>query len=619
MNLASFILPFAYALFAAPSHSFAQIQNQPTEIVTATPLSAVSERVGSWPVYDLSEETMTRGEASIAESLNSLPGIAVRESGSPVVSIRGSAQADRVLRLLEGIPLNSGDGVGANEIFFPIEILRSATVIKGPASVFYGPAAMAGAIDYRIRKFERPSFGVSISTDNDFKTLGTHSALAVTPLKISDSKSQFSFFQETKPGKFDFQAKSTTDSGLREQNSSGMTRGTISSDFKAGRANIRTFALLAKHQGETPGSLISPFRSTFHNSAVLASVEAALPLSATDQISARVTQSTLWGLYDKETSNQSTSYNSRTGAALDGRFLLGDRVLSQTFVDIVHQELAASYYGASRYYQADIDVGETLQISVNPELVLTPAARFNSRTGEGFGAFSASQALGANRIYATYSEGYRAPSLSDRFANNSTFQGNPNLRSERSRSGEIGSFYENGTRYGTFFDGLIARSALFYTQYSNLIDSRTAGAVTTKVNVGEARVFGAEANVGYSFSIWTTSIAYGYLDSRNTTLGEPLRLSPNHQVSFTVGQQLGPVVIELKETIWSPYFDRHPTTNLLTELSGWESLDLTFRTVALTDWEFSGGVVNILDEARELTIGYPESQRRYFFSGLRSF
>ena len=613
---------FALGLVFA-SLAQAQVQNQPLEIVTASPLSAVSERVGSWPVYELDQELMQHGNASIAESLNSVPGMAVRESGSPVVSIRGSAQADRVLRLLEGIPLNTADGVGANDIFFPIEILKSATIIKGPASVFYGPAAMAGALDHRLRIFERPAVGVTLSTENDFKSLGTRSLLAVAPFGKSgpptEPLSQISIFREARPGNFSYDAISTDDSGERNNNDSDTTRGTLFTQFGLGKTKIRALSVLARNSGESPGSLLSPFISTFDNSAFLGSVEGVLPLSSTNQLSARITQANLWGLYDGGTSSQTTSFNTRSALSLDGRFLLGERVLSQTFVDLTHQELAASYLDDTRYYQDDADIGEILQISATPTLDLSPSLRYNSRTKETFGALSITKGFSQHKVYATYSQGYRTPSLTDLYADFSKFKGNPDLKAERSSSVELGGFLEQGDRYSGFFDGLLARLAAYHTDYSNLIDSRTEGAIQTKENVGEARVLGVETTIGYTISVWTFNIGYNLMDARNVTDDEPLRLSPKNQVTLSIAQQLGPVVIEAKETIWSAYYDRDPNSNELVELPGWETFDLTFRTLAITDWEFNGGIINVFDEPRELTIGYPEPQRRYFISALRSF
>ena len=90
-------------------------------------------------------------------------------------------------------------------------------------------------------------------------------------------------------------------------------------------------------------------------------------------------------------------------------------------------------------------------------------------------------------------------------------------------------------------------------------------------------------------------------------------------MSASVSQQLGPVIIEARETLWSEFYDRDPSTSQLRTLPSWNTFDFEFHTIGLTDWEFRGGVLNLFDRPRELTIGYPEPQRRFYASALRSF
>ena len=87
---------------------------------------------------------------------------------------------------------------------------------------------------------------------------------------------------------------------------------------------------------------------------------------------------------------------------------------------------------------------------------------------------------------------------------------------------------------------------------------------------------------------------------------------------MSLSNAIGPAVIELKETIWSPYIDKD-LANVTHELSGWQTTDLNIRTLGMTDWEIRGGILNLFDRSRELTYGYPEEQRRFYLSALRFF
>ncbi|MES2962377.1 MAG: TonB-dependent receptor plug domain-containing protein, partial [Bdellovibrionota bacterium] len=203
-----------------------QIQNQPVEIVRAAPLSSFSERAGAWPSLEIPEARLTNDRSDLSERLNALPGLQARTNGSPVLSIRGSGQADRTLRLFEGLPLNMADGVGASEFFLPTETIGSLNVIKGPSSVFYGGSAMAGALDHRVRFFERNAIRTTASDEGGW--LGSRSLFGALVLPESKhvDRGQLTLFHERTPGRFPFTSTSTTRSGRRESNSSDLSRAT---------------------------------------------------------------------------------------------------------------------------------------------------------------------------------------------------------------------------------------------------------------------------------------------------------------------------------------------------------------------------------------------------------
>lgn len=611
-------LAAALAFVAGAQTATAQIQNQPVEIVRAAPLSSFSERSGAWPAEQIPEERMTNDRTELSERLNSVPGLQSRTGGSPVLSIRGSGQADRTLRLFEGIPLNMADGVGASEFLLPSEALGSLSLIKGPASVFYGGSAMAGALDHHMRFFERNALRFSAGDEGGW--LGPRSLLAAIALPASANieRSQLTLFHERNPGRFPFRSTSTSQSGRREQNATDLSRATIASDAKLGNWSFRLRGLGARAVGEAPGALAFPFSSTFDTSASLASLEARRDFDAGDFLSLRLSDSRIWGLYDRDSAAQSTSLSTRSALSVDTRKNFSSFGL-RTFGDLVTQSVGASYLGGSTFHQFDADIGQSWEVPLTNSLMLQPAYRYRSSSGHWVKALGLLNDDGRSHRYLTYSEGYRTASLSDRFGNFLTFRGNPSLAPERSWSTEAGFTQESGERYGQFLEGWAFSGATYYTRYDDLVDSQTVGATQTKINAGQARAIGVEAGVAYTISVWMLSAGYNYLDAKNETQNEPLRLSPQHQLSVSAAQQLGPLVVELRDTYWSEFFDRDPATGSLVALSSWNTIDLELRTLALTDWEFKAGVLNILDQPRELTLGYPEPQRRIFASALRFF
>jgi outer membrane receptor protein involved in Fe transport len=228
------------------------------------------------------------------------------------------------------------------------------------------------------------------------------------------------------------------------------------------------------------------------------------------------------------------------------------------------------------------------------------------------------EALGSE-IRLTYAEGLRLPSLADRYASNQYYVGNPRLRPERSQSWEIGFRMSPETRKDVRGTGVSFEVSTFDTIFFDFIDNTSLGGLLrTKVNTGTSRARGAEFALGYATALGQVAAAYGYLDAKNVDTGESLRLAPHHQLALSAAHQFGVIVAELKDTIWSEFQDRD-LTNALRTLPGWNSLDLTLRTKGLSDWEIEAGVMNILDQPREMTIGFPEPQRRYQVSAMRNF
>lgn len=607
----------AIAVFGANS-ALAQIQNQPVDVITATPLSSFSDRSGNWPTTEFQQDNMQAEVEGLSNTYNRVPGLQSRESGSPTLSIRGSAQADRVLKLFDGIPLNMADGVGGSDLFLPTEALGSIRLFKGPASVYFGPSAMAGAVDHRLRYFDRPALRVNLTDDTG--VVGTRSAFVAVPYTTGSAdspNSQITAFFERRPGRFAYDSVSTNREGRRDDNFTDTSRITAASEVRAGNTLIRPRVIAVESKGATPGPANAPFVSTFDNAGLLASIEAIRPVGSDLVLGVRVSNTGLWGEFDKGTALATDSSAARTSAALDSRWTLNNDIVSRTFIDINFNSLSASYLNGPTLSESIFEVGEGLEIALTETLLLQPAIRYRSESGDFFNSLSLTQAFDEIRVWGLYGEGFRAASLSDRFANVSFFKGNPGLRPERSRNFEIGGRFEQGKRYHGFLEGFSLESSLFYTDYTDLVETAPFDAqATTKINSGSAKTYGAEIGATYGFSVWTLALSYSHLRARNEDANQPLRLAPEHQLVAAVTQQLGPAIIEAKATHWSSCFDREFPSNQLRELPAWTTFDLVVRTMGLNDWEIKTGVLNIFDVPRELTIGYPEPQRRFFVSAL---
>lgn len=103
------------------------------------------------------KEIEERNFLGLAEAVDSMPGVDVRQSGSGIgsrISIRGSAGSSHVLVLVNGRPVGSSQYGGVDLGSIPVEIVKSVTVFKPPVPVWLGPGGTAGAINIVTHDFK---------------------------------------------------------------------------------------------------------------------------------------------------------------------------------------------------------------------------------------------------------------------------------------------------------------------------------------------------------------------------------------------------------------------------------------------------------------------------------
>jgi len=134
--------------------------NLPDSVVTATRVPTPAERLPAATTVIDRATIESRGYTTLPQALASVPGIAVVPAGGAgqqtSVFVRGS-NSRHVLVLLDGQPINDpSEPNGAfnfgDEFLGDIERIE---VVRGPASVYYGSAAVGGVINLITRKAPR--------------------------------------------------------------------------------------------------------------------------------------------------------------------------------------------------------------------------------------------------------------------------------------------------------------------------------------------------------------------------------------------------------------------------------------------------------------------------------
>jgi vitamin B12 transporter len=106
-------------------------------------------RVGSSVTVVTAEEIRNQGAASVPDVLRLVPGVAVNQSGGrgglTQTRVRG-AEANQVLVVVDGIPINDVNSGDADLANIPVDSIERIEVVRGPQSGIWGPNAQAGVI-----------------------------------------------------------------------------------------------------------------------------------------------------------------------------------------------------------------------------------------------------------------------------------------------------------------------------------------------------------------------------------------------------------------------------------------------------------------------------------------
>lgn len=150
------------AFMALPA--VAETKTLPKVVVVGTEEGDVERQPGSVGIVTQEELTLKQPR-STEEALRAVPGVAIKqEEESAIVAnigIRGLSSADyKTLILEDGVPVAPGLFVGNGRYYNPrIQRMESIEVLKGAASLRYGPSTIGGVINYITKQ---PKDGVQL-------------------------------------------------------------------------------------------------------------------------------------------------------------------------------------------------------------------------------------------------------------------------------------------------------------------------------------------------------------------------------------------------------------------------------------------------------------------------
>lgn len=479
------------------------------------------------------------------EIINKTPGIEVLDGQA---SVRGGSgfsygAGSRVLALIDGLPMLSADAGNIKWQFLPLENLSQIEIIKGASSVMYGSSALNGVINFRTADATNtPSTTFFVESGIYGKPSNRDWIWWDTPRTFSNA----SFSHLRKAGKTDIGISGSLmiDESYRRLN-----------DEKLGRLGIKLKHFSTKVPGLTYGLNINS-GLTHKKDFVLweNATTGALKQSPSTAVDFRgdflaidpfvTLKKTGKFQHDLRTRVQSSRNRNpeRPQNDSDAWSVYSEYQLWHHINEIIDLTagFSVNYLNVSSQFFGDHNARNLAafsQIEVKPVPRLKAVAgiraeqysldNINDRIVPIFRAGLNYQAADYTWIRASFGQGYRYPSIAEKFAATTVGSiviiANPDLRSESGWSSEIG--VKQGVALGKIAGQ--ADLSVFYNRNSDLIEYLFAayeeGLGFRAANLEESRVIGAEIECMLEGSIGpvNTSITGGY------TWLDPVELSPN--------------------------------------------------------------------------------------------
>ncbi|WP_066647028.1 MULTISPECIES: TonB-dependent receptor plug domain-containing protein [Sphingomonas] len=150
----------AWAQTATPAQSVAGLQDATTResvVVTANRTAQPLDRIGQSVTVIDREEIRRRQSSVVADLLRQTPGVTISRNGgvgtNTSVNIRG-AETDQTVALIDGIKLNDPSSPGGGFNFGPLLIgnIDRVEVVRGAQSVLWGSQAIGGVVNLITRQ-----------------------------------------------------------------------------------------------------------------------------------------------------------------------------------------------------------------------------------------------------------------------------------------------------------------------------------------------------------------------------------------------------------------------------------------------------------------------------------
>ena len=556
--------------------------------------------------------------ASVPQLLTQVPGVQMGNYGGRGgvygLYVRGTSTAQTLI-LVDGMRVDLATGAGAVLQFLNVDQIERIEVLRGSRSAIHGADAMGGVIQIFTRRGDsdglRPYVRLAAGSDSTFeRTLGLSGGNDRTRFSLSAGLVETAGFDRTRTS-----YRSDADDDAYRNRSLALSLSHRFTD--ALEAGFTVLDQRGKTEVDNPFGHEDPPGSWIYNPAKpydqysLSSTSAWLDGRINDIWSSRLElghsenkQENLDKLFPVSTVNNTfrdsatwlnrLTLDDQHTLRLGGEYL-NEKVRSSNTFDVRNRDNKAVF--AQHDYQGQ-RFGTELGVRYDDNQQFGGESTFN-------GALSYHVAP-SNQVILSYSEGFRVPTFADLYwPLFDGYQGNPNLRPEKSRNYELQ--WRSQPRPGTELE-----ASLYRTDFQDLIATVTTNDFPwagTSANINRARVNGFEASLKQQLLGWYGELGVSIIDPRDRQTGRTLPNRARRTLTMNLDRQFGDIALGATLTAVSSSYANAANTS---ELPGYGVLDLRAGWQASEELAFDLKLANVLDkDYSRLTYTFSEDWQEY--------
>jgi outer membrane receptor for ferrienterochelin and colicins len=534
------------------------IQLQPTIIETAPVVITATKSERSLRDIPTSVSVMQaleierRNIFSIDEALRTIPGVHFNLSQ---INIRGSSgyshgAGSRVLLLVDGTPMLSGDSGEITWELIPVDQIERVEIVKGAGSTLYGSSALGGVVNIITK--ELPDRAVTAIRLQG----GVYDKPYYSQWRWSDRsrfKHSLNLSHGLKIGALQLAGSLGTlyDDSYRMNDSRKRTMGYLKGKYILSpyrSLTISSFFIDQKRHNflywKSFDNALEPFQEQIGEEVESFRLQSNIQYRHVFGSESFITARLAWYHSDWRDNIGVSGNASRSnvyGSEVQFNHAFSGSHFLVTGIDVSFQSVDSDIFGVrsgyvlAAYIQDEWSIAAPLRITGGVRFDITRLDTIDIFTNISPRAGVVYSVLPGFALRASMGAGFRAPAAAEAFATTAAsgliVQPNPDLGAERSWS------YEGGVNVNVT-DWMNIDAAVFRNEYSDMIEPvitsiEPTGEINAQfMNVVRARVRGFEA--GLTVSLFDRKllprVSYTYLDGRDVAIDEPLKYRHKHMM-----------------------------------------------------------------------------------------